>query len=72
MNGNVLGWVRDRYTGYGNVGADNPIYEPSGALGVGRGGGWNDGSRGLRCSDRGLNTPSGRGYGLGFRLLRGR
>ncbi|MEE8436394.1 MAG: SUMF1/EgtB/PvdO family nonheme iron enzyme [bacterium] len=72
MSGNVWEWVQDKFTGYGNVGTDNPIYERSGASRVFRGGGWRYISRGLRCSDRRYGGPSGRYYSVGFRLRRSR
>ena len=72
MSGNLWEWVQDKFTGYGNVGSDNPIYERSGGDRVVRGGGWYDRSRYLRCSNRSGSTPSGRNGDLGFRLRRSR
>ena len=70
MSGNVWEWVQDKYTGYSNVGTDNPIYERSGGIRVFRGGGWDFRSRFLRCSNRLNYGPSGRDNFLGFRLRR--
>lgn len=70
MTGNVWEWVQDTYTGYGNVGTNNPKNEDSGAGRMDRGGSWFNQSRYLRCSNRISAVPS---YGLraqGFRLLR--
>ena len=72
MSGNLWEWVQDKKTSNGNVGADNPIYERSGALRVLRGGGWRNGPRYLRCSYRVRVTPSSRDFYLSFRLLRSR
>lgn len=72
MPGNVGEWVQDKFTEYGNVGTDNPIYGRSGEFRVIRGGGWLDISRRLRCSKRYDSTPSHRDRFLGFRLLRSR
>ena len=70
MSGNVWEWVQDKYAGYGNVGADNPVYEGSGADRVIRGGSWYYVSSYLRCSIRNRYQPSGSFNSLGFRLLR--
>ena len=70
MSGNVWEWVQDKFTGYGNVGPNNPIFEGSGSNRVMRGGSWFNGSRGLRCSIRIRVNPWDRSEDLGFRLVR--
>ena len=72
MSGNVWEWVQDKYTGYGNVGTENPLYEDedSDAARVDRGGGWEDVPRSLRCTNRGGFYLSFRPIPLGFRLVK--
>ncbi|MCH7479041.1 MAG: SUMF1/EgtB/PvdO family nonheme iron enzyme [SAR324 cluster bacterium] len=52
------------------MGADNPIYEGSGARRVFRGGGWRYEPHNLRCSNRDFSVPSNRLRILGFRLAK--
>ena len=70
MSGNVLEWVRDKYTRYGNVEQDDPTQDRYGVFRSFRGGSWFDVPRSLRCSSRNCSVPSLRNHYLGFRLLR--
>lgn len=70
FSGNVWEWVQDKFTGYGKVNTDNPIYELSGGNRVLRGGSWDEEPRFLRCSLRNGYGPSNRLHDLGFRLVR--
>ena len=70
MSGNVLEWVQDKFTKYGNIGTNNPINERSGFGRVFRGGSFSDALGYLRCSNRPNFPPSIRSSRLGFRLLR--
>ena len=72
MSGNVWEWIQDKYTGYGNVGADNPIHERYGKTRMLRGGSWRNVANELRCSRRYEDVPSYSNNRLGFRLVRSR
>ena len=70
MSGNLWEWVQDKFTGYGNVGTNNPIFERFDSDPVIRGGGWSGRTRALRCSTRTLYGSSDRLTFIGFRLVR--
>ena len=72
MAGNVWEWVQDKFTGYGNVGTDNPIYEGFRYqdIRVIRGGSFENHPGPLRCSWRSQAGQGGMNSVLGFRLVR--
>ena len=72
MSGNVWEWVQDIYDkdAYRKPGRNNPIYEAGGQSRVIRGGSWYSSAGYTRCAIRHKNSPGGRGYNLGLRLLR--
>ena len=77
MSGNVFEWCQDRYDEdyyqqlkdqYGNRPLPNPKGPEEGDSKVVRGGSWIDFDINSRVSNRNLNRPSGRSFGIGFRL----
>ena len=70
MHGNVWEWCWDWYGSYGNAARTNPMGASSGSVRVLRGGGWVSSAQSVRSAGRSLNSPSGRYYDLGFRLVR--
>lgn len=70
MSGNVWEWCSDWYGAYTAGAQTNPKGASSGADRVGRGGSWRNHPQYCRAADRSGNTPTDRGYDLGFRLAR--
>lgn len=68
MSGNVYEWCQDWKGDYSSSTQMNPTGAGSGSRRVFRGGGWEDGARGCRVSDRDSYSPTLRYAGLGFRL----
>ena len=69
MHGNVWEWCQGYYASY----PEGPVVDPPAAeTGTGRirrGGGWGDGSRDLRCANRGRAMPQEESGEWGFRLV---
>ncbi|MBZ0265296.1 formylglycine-generating enzyme family protein [bacterium] len=73
MSGNVWEWCEDDYHDNYDVAPDNQapwIDDPRGAGRVERGGRWYGDARDCRSANRYGYDPSGRGRGVGFRLVR--
>ena len=68
MSGNVSEWTWDRFGTYPGTVTD-PVGATSGSSTV-RGGSWLDRAESCRSSTRGSWSATGRGYELGFRLVR--
>ena len=69
MSGNVNEWCSDRWGHYSNGAQVNPTGPTSGIYRVMRGGGWSDGARNCRVSDRVRSpSPDRRDFALGLRL----
>jgi formylglycine-generating enzyme required for sulfatase activity len=69
MSGNVYEWCSDWHGDYTDAAQTNPKGASSGSDRVRRGGGWDDGARRCRSSDRSYCTPDYRFYYLGLRLV---
>jgi formylglycine-generating enzyme required for sulfatase activity len=71
MSGNVWEWCWDRYGSYSGGSQTDPVGPVSSGPGrVARGGSWANDAAGVRSANRNGYTPSGRGTGLGFRVVR--
>ena len=70
MHGNVWEWTADRYGAYSGGAVTDPTGPSTGSSRVFRGGGWLYGAQGCRSALRSDASPGGRGFSLGFRLLR--
>ncbi|MDR1652963.1 MAG: SUMF1/EgtB/PvdO family nonheme iron enzyme [Prevotellaceae bacterium] len=68
MSGNVWEWCSDLYGIYSSSSQTNLKSASLGLNRVSRGGSWDGRARRVRVSDRNLNAPDNRYYGLGFRL----
>jgi formylglycine-generating enzyme required for sulfatase activity/TolB-like protein len=70
MSGNVWEWCWDRYGSYSSGSQTDPRGASSGSNRVDRGGSWLNSAQYVRSAGRSHSTPSIRGDGLGFRVLR--
>jgi formylglycine-generating enzyme required for sulfatase activity/TolB-like protein len=70
MSGNVREWCWDRYGSYSSGSQTDPAGVAGSSSRVMRGGSWCDDTQGVRSAYRGNNTPSGRVFDFGFRLVR--
>ena len=68
MSGNVYEWCSDRRGSYTSGTKSNPTGPASGYYRVIRGGSWVESAGGCRVSNRFINAPGYRNWGLGFRL----
>ncbi|MHC6202215.1 formylglycine-generating enzyme family protein [Breznakiellaceae bacterium SP9] len=70
MHGNVWEWCWDWYGDYSSGDQTDPLGAASGSYRVWRGGGWDSIATYLRSAYRHGDSPTGRGSGLGFRVVR--
>ncbi len=70
MHGNVWEWVEDWYGDYLSERVTNPKGPESGSDRVIRGGSWRSAAWNARSAYRSFVPPGGRGFFLGFRLVR--
>ena len=70
MSGNVWEWCHDWYGDYSSDSATNTTGALTGSYRVLRGGGWSDNASRCRSADRDYDTPVGRVYVIGFRVVR--
>ena len=70
MHGNVNEWCQDWYGDYPSGSVTDPTGAASGSRRLHRGGSWSSSSGYCRSAIRGRDTPDGRSYYLGFRVLR--
>jgi formylglycine-generating enzyme required for sulfatase activity len=69
MSGNVWEWVGDWDGSYTSTSKTNPTGPALGSYREVRGGSWDDDAGNCRVSNRGINAPGDRYYGIGFRLV---
>jgi formylglycine-generating enzyme required for sulfatase activity len=70
MSGNVWEWCWDWKGAYSSGAQTDPRGPSSGGIRVVRGGSWRSFGQNVRSAFRGNLDPSGRDYGIGFRLVR--
>ena len=68
MHGNVLEWVQNWFSPYGDGGETDPKGQDRGSLRIYRGGGFNN-TRAVRSAWRGAGAPTFRSGRIGFRLV---
>lgn len=68
MTGNVWEWCQDIYGPYADLNQNNPKGASSGLARVFRGGGWSNGEKFCRISERDFDDPHKTSYDIGLRL----